>query len=41
MDLYSVDSDEVMKQGKEALNDSSLQFLSRVKRFLATIFSEH
>ncbi len=34
MDIYSVDSDEVMKQGDEALNASSLQFLSIVKRFI-------
>ncbi len=27
MDLYSVDSDEAMKRGDEALNASSLQFL--------------
>jgi hypothetical protein len=36
MELYSVDSDEAMKQGDEALN----QFLSSVKRFIAMIFSE-
>jgi hypothetical protein len=30
MDLYSVDSDEVMKRGDEALNNSSLQFLRSV-----------
>jgi hypothetical protein len=30
MDLYSVDSDEAMKQGDEALNASSLQFLRSV-----------
>jgi hypothetical protein len=34
-DLYSVDSDEAMKRGDEALNASSLQFLSSVKRFIA------
>ncbi len=28
-----------MKWGKEALNASSLQFLSSIKRFIATIFS--
>jgi hypothetical protein len=39
MDLYSVASDEAMKQGNEALNASSLQFLSSVKRFIATFFS--
>jgi hypothetical protein len=40
MDLYSVDSDEAIKRGNEALNASSLQFLSSVKRFIVTIFSE-
>ncbi len=30
MELYSVDSDEAMKRGDEALNASSLQFLSSV-----------
>jgi hypothetical protein len=35
-DLYCVDSDEAMKRGDEALNASSLQFLSIVKRFLAS-----
>jgi hypothetical protein len=30
MDLYSVDSDEAMKRGDEALNASSLQFLRSV-----------
>jgi hypothetical protein len=38
MDLYSVDSDEAMKQDDEALNASSLEFLSIVKCFIATIF---
>jgi hypothetical protein len=38
MDLYSVDCDEAMKRGDEAFNASSLQFLSVVKRFIATIF---
>jgi hypothetical protein len=38
MDLYSVDSDEAMKQGDEALNASSLQFFSIIKRFITTIF---
>jgi hypothetical protein len=38
MDLYSVDSDEAMKRGDEAFNASLLQFLSIVKRFIATIF---
>jgi hypothetical protein len=37
MDLFSVDSDEAMKQGNEALNTFSLQFLS-VKRFIAPFF---
>jgi hypothetical protein len=36
MDLYSVDSDEAMKQGDEALNASSLQFLSFVKCFITS-----
>jgi hypothetical protein len=36
MDLYSVASDEAMKQGSEALNASSLQFISSVKRFIAS-----
>ncbi len=43
MDLYSVDSDEGMKRGDEALNASSLQFLSSVKGFIASslwFFSE-
>jgi hypothetical protein len=35
IDLYSVASDETMKRGNEALNASSLQFLSSVKRFIA------
>jgi hypothetical protein len=30
MDLWSVDSDEAMKQGDEALNASSLKFLQNV-----------
>jgi hypothetical protein len=38
MNLYSVDSDEAMKQGDEAFNASSLQFLKSVKRFIASIF---
>ncbi len=37
MNLYSVDSDEAMKQGNEALNASSLQFLTSVKRFIASL----
>jgi hypothetical protein len=36
MDLYSVDSDKAMKRGDEALNASSLQFLSSVKHFIAS-----
>jgi hypothetical protein len=36
MDLYSFDSGEAMKRGDEALNASSLQFLSRVKCFIAS-----
>ncbi len=36
--LYSVDSDEAMKRGNEALNASWLLFLRSVKRFIATIF---
>jgi hypothetical protein len=38
MELYTVDSDEAMKQGDEAFNGSSLQFLRSVKRFIASIF---
>jgi hypothetical protein len=38
MDLYSVDSNEAIKQGNEALSASSLQFLSSIKCFIATIF---
>jgi hypothetical protein len=38
MILYCVDSNEAMKQGDEAFNDSSLQFLRSVKRFIASIF---
>jgi hypothetical protein len=38
MDLYSVDSGEAMKGGDEVLNASSLQFLSSVEHFMATIF---
>ncbi len=37
MDLYSVDSDEALKRGDEALNASSLQFLSIVKRFITSL----
>jgi hypothetical protein len=36
MEIYSVDSDEAMKRGDEALNASSLQFLSIVKRIIAS-----
>jgi hypothetical protein len=38
--IYSVDSDAAMKQGDDAFNDSSLQFLIIVKRFIAMIFSQ-
>ncbi len=40
MNLYSVDNDEEMKQSDEALNASSLQFLSIVKRFIAVTFKK-
>jgi hypothetical protein len=40
IDIYSVDSDEAMKRGDEALNASLLQFFSIVKRFIATISSQ-
>jgi hypothetical protein len=36
MDFCSVDSDEALKRGDEALNSSSLQFLRSVKRFIAS-----
>jgi hypothetical protein len=36
MNLHSVDSDEAMKQGDEALNTSSLLFLRTIKRFIAS-----
>ncbi len=36
MNLYSVDSDEAMKRGDEALNASLLQLLSIVKCFIAS-----
>jgi hypothetical protein len=36
MDLYSVASDEALKRGNEALEASSLQFLSSVKRFITS-----
>ncbi len=38
MNLNSVDRDEAMKRGDEALNTSSLLFLRSVKCFIATIF---
>jgi hypothetical protein len=38
MTLNSVDRDEAMKRGNDALNASSLLFLRSVKRFIATIF---
>jgi hypothetical protein len=34
--LYSVDSDEAMKRGNEALNASSHLFLRSVKHFIAS-----
>ncbi len=37
MDLYSVDIDEAMKRDNEALNTSLLQFLSIIKRFIASL----
>jgi hypothetical protein len=40
MYLFSVDSNEAMKRGDEALNVSSLQFLSSVKPFIAVTFYE-
>jgi hypothetical protein len=36
MNSYSVDIDEAMKRGNEALNTSSLQFLRSFKRFIAS-----
>jgi hypothetical protein len=36
--IYSVDSNEAMKGGFEAVNALLLQFLSSVKRFIVTIF---
>jgi hypothetical protein len=36
MNSYSVDIDEAMKRGNEALNASSLQFLRSVKQFIAS-----
>jgi hypothetical protein len=38
MNLNSVESDEAMKRGDEALNASLLLFLRSVKRFIATVF---
>jgi hypothetical protein len=38
MNSYSVSSDEAMKQGDEVMNASSLQFLRRVKSFIAVTF---
>ncbi len=38
MNSYSVDSDEAMKRGNEALNASLLTFLRSIKRFVGTIF---
>jgi hypothetical protein len=34
---FSVDSNEAMKRGDEALNASSLQFLRSIKRFIASL----
>jgi hypothetical protein len=36
-DLYSVDSDEAMKRGDDALSASLLQFLSIIKRFIGLL----
>jgi hypothetical protein len=36
MNSYSVDSDEAMKRGFEALNASLLQFLKSIKPFIAS-----
>jgi acetylglutamate kinase len=36
MNSHNVDSDEAMKQGGEALNASSLQFLRTVLGFIAS-----
>ncbi len=36
MNLNSVDSDEAMKCGNEALNTSSLLFVRSVKRFITS-----
>jgi hypothetical protein len=44
MEFYSVDRDEAMKRGDEALNASSLKFLSIVKHFIASslhFFTQH
>ncbi len=38
VDSHSVDSDKAMQQSNEALNASSLQFLSNVKRLIATFY---
>jgi hypothetical protein len=38
MNSYSVDSDEAMKQGDDAINASSLQFFRSFKHFIATNF---
>jgi hypothetical protein len=37
LELYTIDSDEAMNRGDEALNSSSLQFLRSVKRFIASL----
>jgi hypothetical protein len=36
MNLYSVEINEAMKQGDEALNASPLQFLRIIKHFIAS-----
>jgi hypothetical protein len=36
MNSNSVDSDEAMKRGDEALNASSLQFLRSIKHYIAS-----
>jgi hypothetical protein len=36
MNSYSVDGDEAIKRGDEALNTSSLKFFRSVKRFIAS-----
>jgi hypothetical protein len=38
LNSHSVDSDEAMKRGDEVLNASSLEFLRKLKLFIAMIF---